>query len=244
LRKREEGIDVTLDDGVIIHLDVILRRAASPTAVKIFIPDNLIRLLGVHVVHPKLQQINHLITLEEVDLQWKSLGFETHRPHYQLEDEGLEDIGSLDVGTAPPLSDMEEDLYAPALPKQRTALAPSAIPLYSPRFDSHLGYPGEGPQAFIASYNINGVKQRLREVRASPTRGPLLSRWTWDRSALGLRSLCRGFGWWVFLAPASSSDVKGDTAILIKNNSTKIKLTVNSRSTIKKPRRQTHRNRS
>jgi hypothetical protein len=37
-------------------------------------------------------------------------------------------------------------------------------PLYSPIFDSTLGFPGEGPQALIASYNINGVKNRPRDV--------------------------------------------------------------------------------
>jgi hypothetical protein len=48
---------------------------------------------------------------------------------------------------------------------------------------------------------------------------------------LGMRSLCQGFGWWLFLAPASSSDSRGGTAVLIKQNSTEIKLTNNSNFT-------------
>jgi hypothetical protein len=79
-----EIIDVVLDDGTRIHLDVTFRRAALPTAVKNRIPEHLIQFLGVHVCHPKLQHINHLLDIEEVELQWKALGFETHRCHRQV----------------------------------------------------------------------------------------------------------------------------------------------------------------
>jgi hypothetical protein len=156
------------------------------------------------------------------------------------DEEDLEAMATLDVGELP-LSDMDkEDLCAPALPSQRTPHTSASTPQYSTTFDSTLGYPGEGPQALLASYNINGVKNRLREVLRAANENNLdalllqevhFYQDGWDRSALGLRSLCRGFRWWVFLAPGSSTDIKGGTAVLIKDNSTKIKLADDSRST-------------
>jgi hypothetical protein len=143
----------------------------------------------------------------------------------------------MDVGESVPLTDAElldeegEDLCAspPTRHAQRERLLPfENTPLYSPSVDSTLGYTGEGPQALIASYNINGVKSRLRDVLRAANESNLdalllqvvhFHQDGLENPHLGMRSLCRGYGWLVFLAPASSTDVKGGTAILIKENS-------------------------
>jgi exonuclease III len=116
------------------------------------------------------------------------------------------------------------------------------IPVYSYNFDSTLGYPGEGPPTTIISYNINGAKDRLVLLDASRARVDAILLQEvhhyqdgWDTTAgLGLTSMCHGLGWIPFLSPGTNADPKGGTAVIIRRNSSNIKITENSKNTIPK----------
>jgi exonuclease III len=118
------------------------------------------------------------------------------------------------------------------------------IPVYSYNFDSTLGYPGEGPPTTIISYNINGAKDRLRAVLLDASRARVDAillqevhhyQDGWDTTAgLGLTSMCHGLGWIPFLSPGTNADSKGGTAVIIRRNSSNIKITENSKNTTKK----------
>jgi exonuclease III len=119
------------------------------------------------------------------------------------------------------------------------------IPVYSYNFDSTLGYPGEGPPTTIISYNINGAKDRLRAVLlldASRARVDAIILQEvhhyqdgWGTTAgLGLTSMCHGLDWIPFLSPGTNADSKGGTAVIIRRNSSNIKITENSINTIQK----------
>jgi hypothetical protein len=98
-------------------------------------------------------------------------------------------------------------------------------PIYADTFDSTLGFPGEGPAAKIASYNINGARDKLKAVLIAANANGLDALLLqeihtyvdgWDTANSGLRSTSLGFGWLPFVSPANANDSKGGTAILIK----------------------------
>jgi hypothetical protein len=99
------------------------------------------------------------------------------------------------------------------------------------KFDSTLGYPSEGP-AKIASYNINGAKNKiqsvLREARREGIDALLLPEinfyaGSWHSSRLGLSAVCNRLGWSVFACHGNSSDVSAGCAVVINNSSRNIR---------------------
>jgi len=86
-----------------------------------------------------------------------------------------------------------------------------------------LGYPGEGPTK-IATYNINGAKEKLFHVLGAAGRARidvlLLQETHYYASTRfhvsGIQSTAKGAGWIAFHAPATATDPKGGVAILVR----------------------------
>jgi hypothetical protein len=103
------------------------------------------------------------------------------------------------------------------------ALPPLIIPIYSPTFDSTLGYPGEGPTK-IATYNINGAKDKLYHTLGAASRARidvlLLQETHYYKSTRfhvnGVQLTTKRAGWIALHAPATAADPKGGVAILIR----------------------------
>jgi hypothetical protein len=116
------------------------------------------------------------------------------------------------------------------------------LPHFPSHFDSTLGFPGEGPTTKIVSYNINGAKDKLDAVLAAANGegidALLLQEIhfysdSWDRNRIGLHSTCIGLGWIPFVSHASSQDLRGGTAILVRRSSKNITVKQNSHSTFR-----------
>eukprot|EP00962_Isochrysis_galbana_P006093 scaffold1649_cov134-Isochrysis_galbana.AAC.10 len=110
------------------------------------------------------------------------------------------------------------------------------------KFDSTLGYPGEGPSK-IVSYNIAGAKNKIKNVlsdaNSSGVDAILLQEvhayadnWHCNRG-LGFSADCNSKGWRVFAAHGNASDASAGCAVLIRLNSTKVKIALDAN---KKPK--------
>jgi len=105
-------------------------------------------------------------------------------------------------------------------------MPPTLTPIYSPIFNSTLGYPGEGPSK-IATYNINGAKEKLFHVLGAAGRARidvlLLQETHYYASTRfhvsGIQSTAKRAGWIAFHAPATATDPKGGVAILVRADS-------------------------
>jgi exonuclease III len=98
-------------------------------------------------------------------------------------------------------------------------------------FDSTLGYPGEGP-AKIATYNINGAKEKLYQVLAAASRAKidilLLQETHYYQSTRfhvsGVQSTAKRAGWTALHAPATAADPKAGVACLVRADSQAVSL--------------------
>jgi hypothetical protein len=109
------------------------------------------------------------------------------------------------------------------------------IPRYSPTFDSTLGFPGEGP-AKIATYNINGAKDKLYHVLGAASRARidvlLLQETHYYKTTRyhvnGIQSTAKRAGWTALHAPATAVDPKGGVAILVRADRQSVSLVIGS----------------
>jgi hypothetical protein len=108
---------------------------------------------------------------------------------------------------------------------------PPAIPLYTSIFDSTLGFPGEGP-AKIATYNINGAKDKLYHVLGAASKAKidvlLLQETHYYKTTHyhvnGIQFAAKRAGWTALHAPATVTDPRGGLAILVRADSQTISL--------------------
>jgi hypothetical protein len=113
-------------------------------------------------------------------------------------------------------------MYAPHAP----VLPPLHTPVYSPVFNPTLGYPGEGP-AKIATYNINGARERLFHVLGAATRAKidvfLLQETHYYESTRyhvsGVQTTAKRAGWIAHHAPATATAPKAGVAVLVRADS-------------------------
>jgi hypothetical protein len=109
-------------------------------------------------------------------------------------------------------------LATPLYSSDRPCSSPAPIiPLYSSTFDSTLVFPGEGP-AKIATYNINGDKDKLYHVLGAALRAKidilLLQEMHYYKTTHyhvnGKQSAAKRAGWTALHAPATATDHGGE----------------------------------
>jgi hypothetical protein len=107
-----------------------------------------------------------------------------------------------------------------------TTLTPPKIIVYSHTFDPTLGFPGEGP-AKIATYNINGAKEKLYQVLGATRHAQIdvlmLQETHYYQTThyhvKGVKSTAKRAGWTAYHAQATATDSRGGVAILVRADS-------------------------
>jgi hypothetical protein len=129
-----------------------------------------------------------------------------------------------------------------------TTLTPPKIIVYSHTFDPTFGFPGEGP-AKIATYNINGAKEKLFQVLGAASRAKidvlLIQETHYYKTTRyhvrALESTAKRAGWIAHHAQATISDPKAGVAVLVRADSQSV--TVIDGSPPQRTERKTDRNR-